>query len=365
MFPFTTSSDGFVITNYDARPALNSHMTVPFGIASKDSGCVKIIAMLSSDDVWIPEAGYVWIENVATGERFSLLDTVKLEVSPNINFSTAYLIHIGPQITNTATHEVCYGMNNGTLHVQGPNYPGFTHELTLNGNALYTSVVAGTDTTITNLAPGNYVSVIRINGVPVDSSDITINEATQLIADFISDYNVVLAGDAVNFTDYSSGATSYTWDFGDGDSSNTAGNETHLFTTPGVFNVTLLVADSNGCTSSTFDVIQVDFPPMSNNSSIQFTGDPASFNTSSGPVTSAAQNNRNATVTASNARLTVSLPEVAATASVTILSMNGTLIANQQQNDATASYELPAAGAYIVNITYTNGTATSTTVLAQ
>ncbi|HXH17713.1 MAG TPA: PKD domain-containing protein, partial [Chitinophagales bacterium] len=53
----------------------------------------------------------------------------------------------------------------------------------------------------------------------------------------------------VNFTDQSSGATSWLWDFGDGTTDNVQ-NPTHTFTTVDTFSVTLTVSNAAGCPSA-------------------------------------------------------------------------------------------------------------------
>lgn len=367
MFPFTLSSDGFVISNYDARPELLSYRTIPFGIVTKDSGCVKIIATCMTNDSNLANPGFIWIEQISTGERHSLLDTVKLEVNPNINYAADFLIHIGPAVENTVTNETCFGYSNGTLHVQGPNYAGFTHELTLNNVVLYNTVVAGVDTMINNLAAGNYVSVVRINGIPVDSSDITIAAAPQLIADFTTDYNTVIEGDTVNFTDYSVGGLTYTWDFGDGNMSTTAGNTSNQYLLPGAYTVTLDITDANGCVSSTFDYIQVDAD--TNNSTTSHGHGNATFggvgaNSPSSANTAVSLRNT-ASVVVSNARIMVNLGEEVTATRVTVVSMNGTVIASEQQTSSIGEYSVPVNGAYIVNVEYSNGTFSTSTVLVQ
>ncbi len=365
MYPFTLTSDGFELTSYDCRPALTTHVTVPFGVLTKDTGDVKIYVVLTSSSPAVATPGYAWIENILTGEHFNLLDTVKLDVSENINFAANYLIHIGLPVSNTVTDETCYEAYDGGLYVQA-NTPGFTHELTLNGTPLYNSIVTGTDTLVTGLAAGNYVSVVRINGIPVDSSDITIAGGTPLIADFYADYNSIVEGDTVTFFDVTTNAYNYSWHFGDGDSTNMGGDVIHQYNTPGIYMATLTISDENGCTASNYDYIDVaSSSTASGNGSGHGHGPMGEVGNGNPNLGNALESFRNTTrFTVSNSRLMVDLSE-ATSSTVTIVSVNGTVVANERQNDSVATYELPAPGAYIVTVVYANGTANSTTIIAQ
>ncbi|MEO6232085.1 MAG: PKD domain-containing protein [Ferruginibacter sp.] len=60
-----------------------------------------------------------------------------------------------------------------------------------------------------------------------------------------------------NFTNFSSGAVSYEWDFGDG-SSSTLSNPTHQFNETGIYNVCLFATNSAGCT----DTFCLDVPAI-------------------------------------------------------------------------------------------------------
>ncbi|HET8829749.1 MAG TPA: PKD domain-containing protein, partial [Pelobium sp.] len=51
------------------------------------------------------------------------------------------------------------------------------------------------------------------------------------------------------FNDSSTGASQWDWDFGDGNTS-TAQNPTHIYSSPGTYNVKLIITASNGCTST-------------------------------------------------------------------------------------------------------------------
>ena len=73
---------------------------------------------------------------------------------------------------------------------------------------------------------------------------LVINQATaSLSADFTASNNNVCLGSAITFSDISTGnPTSWTWDFGDGNSS-TLQNPTHTYSSAGIYNVSLIVSD--------------------------------------------------------------------------------------------------------------------------
>ena len=68
-----------------------------------------------------------------------------------------------------------------------------------------------------------------------------------------------VCGDQYNFTSNAPGATSYSWDFGDGTNS-TSSNPTHQYATPGPYVVTLSVSNGS-CTGSTTQNIVVNAAP--------------------------------------------------------------------------------------------------------
>jgi PKD repeat protein len=370
IFPFTLTSDNYVLTGVDDRTTLSSYRSIPFGIVSKDSGSMKIIAETGSTDPNMDAPYFVWLEQISTGEHFSILDTVKFNFQANSNFSSDFIIHVGPESYSSSTDETCFGYNNGEIYVAGPNFAGFTYQLSHGANTVYSGTIAGIDTNFTGLPAGNYVGVIRVNGIPVDSSDVIIGSPAALIADFTTDYNYINTGDIVNFTDNSTGAVSYDWTFGDGNETYTTGSESHTYGQSGVYYVTLLITDANGCQASTYDIVTVDSASSqaANNHFFnphQGGSDSLSHNSSGphGPMLVAEAHNQTETYFSNEKIVVVNDP--ASVLSVTITSINGSVIASGTSNDARTEYAVPAHGVYVVTTQFTDGTAKSQTVLAQ
>jgi gliding motility-associated-like protein len=99
---------------------------------------------------------------------------------------------------------------------------------------------------------GNYTVKVRIttNQGCVDSSVVVdgIKLGQPGTADFTSNVNDVCASTPVQFTDLSVGASSWLWNFGDGQSS-TQQNPVHLFQDTGRLNVSLTIV-RNGCSTT-------------------------------------------------------------------------------------------------------------------
>ena len=82
------------------------------------------------------------------------------------------------------------------------------------------------------------------------------DEPASVVASFqyeVSDANWA----EVMFTNYSQNATTYAWDFGDGNFSN-QDFPTHFYNQAGVYNVCLTLTEANGCTSTYCDSLGMD-----------------------------------------------------------------------------------------------------------
>lgn len=93
-----------------------------------------------------------------------------------------------------------------------------------------------------------YVKFVVTYGCGVDSVFRVIH-VENAIVDFSADDVTVPENASVHFTNSSTGAVSYLWDFGDGTTS-TLANPTHVYTTEGIYDVSLTATSSYGCVTS-------------------------------------------------------------------------------------------------------------------
>ncbi|MGZ3867031.1 MAG: T9SS type A sorting domain-containing protein [Bacteroidia bacterium] len=88
---------------------------------------------------------------------------------------------------------------------------------------------------------------------------LSLNLAAQTFASFYSDVSSGCSPLAVSFTNTSIGATSYSWDFGDGSPLSTAVNPTHTYTVSGTF-IVQLTACGFGCNTTPSSITVDPFP---------------------------------------------------------------------------------------------------------
>ncbi len=115
----------------------------------------------------------------------------------------------------------------------------------------------GTSTSIspvhTYTAAGTYtinLSATDGNGCSGNTTGtVTVNQSP--VAAFVADTMVACSAPfTVNFTDNSIGGSTYSWNFGDGNTS-TSQNPTNIYTSPGTYTVTIIVTNSTGTCSNT------------------------------------------------------------------------------------------------------------------
>jgi PKD repeat protein len=166
----------------------------------------------------------------------SYQDSVVVTEPPAINTSTVNAPDTCGQAVGSA------GVN-----VQGGNGP-FTYQWS-NG---------ATTANILGLGSGTYTVVTTdANGCTI-ADLVTVNDLPGPIAAYNADpTTVTLIEPNVHFTDASSGGVSWSWDFGDGNTS-ASQNPVHAYTAEGTYTVTLVVTNQYGCSDTITGIVTVE-----------------------------------------------------------------------------------------------------------
>lgn len=149
------------------------------------------------------------------------------------------------------------------LKVNFPSVSGYTlYNWNLgNGNTATTSSANTTYLNITGV-PKTFTATLRVVDIRgcSDTTNKIVNVFPSPVASFsaLGTLTVNVPNSTITFTNISMGATSYTWNFGDGNTS-TATHPAHTYTNPGGYLVRLIAATNKNCrdTFLTSDVILV------------------------------------------------------------------------------------------------------------
>jgi PKD repeat protein len=135
----------------------------------------------------------------------------------------------------------------GLIKLGTDGYVGTPQASTGFGATLVSGGATGVDTLdITFEYPGNYWKARYVSYAnPADEPALVAVNAN---------FDVTTAGLTATFTNRSSGATTYAWDFGDGESS-TDENPSHTYAADGTYSVTLTASDGSDSGTVTKDVI--------------------------------------------------------------------------------------------------------------
>ncbi len=228
-----TQTDGFAFDNVaivDApSPDLGADVTVcagtPVTLTSDITGTAYLWSTgATTASITVTAAGAYWVR-VTDAFGFSGIDTVTVNTVPSP------VVDLGPDAT------VCVGT------VLDAGLSGFDY-LWSNGAMTQTTTVTGSgiwEVLVTDPVYGCTGS---------DAVELTAIEAPE--ADFIW----AAGGTWVEFYDVSPGASSWSWDFGDG-SSGTERDPWHQYAEPGTYTVTLTVSNDCGTNAVSFDVTVV------------------------------------------------------------------------------------------------------------
>ena len=112
-----------------------------------------------------------------------------------------------------------------------------------------TSTLQNPTHTYTN--PGQYTVLLTVDNNQTGCSDDfeLVFEIRDPLADFSASLTSACIGTEISFSNLSSNADAFFWSFGDGNTS-TLSNPTHIYTTPGIYDVELIMYEPTGCSDT-------------------------------------------------------------------------------------------------------------------
>lgn len=167
----------------------------------------------------------------------------------------ALLSGAGPTIVNLSVEAPsCPGASNGAIIIDAVSQAG---SISYSVDGGLTTMPSGT---FTGLPGGTYFILLEDANGCITSQTVTLSSPVTPFADFSTDVTYGFVPLAVNFTNNSVGAVSYTWSFGPAGASSTQQDPLYTYNSAGTYTVLLIAADGI-CSDSAFATIQVEGEP--------------------------------------------------------------------------------------------------------
>jgi gliding motility-associated-like protein len=228
------SDNGMAVVNLPNANTWDVEWFDVFGNSLQINGGVS-----GSDTLKGLEAGAYFVQLFDQTNNCSVIDTVFINQPP-------------PIIQNAQIENSFCGQNNGSIDLNLAD--GF-------GQLTWTWDDGAPTLDRDNLPPGTYVLTVT-DSIGCDTSQsFIVDEENPVDADFDANPPSGLLPLNVQFTNLSTGGTTYSWDFGDGGTS-TQENPSYIYDSDGTFEVVLTVTDElTGCTDVSRFTIRVDSEP--------------------------------------------------------------------------------------------------------
>jgi PKD repeat protein len=246
-------NNNFVI---QALPTLHNGRIIPLGTQMGEAnGSYKIRLTEFSN---FESSTRVYIEDLATGAFHNLSQNNTYDFVNMPWTGQRFKLHFRAPIAMAASG-ACAGDASGKLILNNPNPTAAT--LTVKNAEGMTIAQESNwmgDKVINNLSTGNYNVAIAYDANDVINMNASIaNGSLTAPAAFTASSTVVTLEDAsIQFAGNNNGATTYSWNFGDGNTVNGVLNPVHTYSAAGQYTVTFTTS-SNGCESTTTKVINV------------------------------------------------------------------------------------------------------------
>ena len=188
------------------------------------------------------------LEDLFTGNAYDLMTTSSFSAFISDTTTTArFVLRLGTP-TNISSHDIsCHGNADGAIFLEKNASNDF--EVTLKNNT--GDVIANHNNinrldSITHLKAGTYIIETTNVSCPNSMDTVTISEPLPVNAQFSVDTLMLKHNENINFTNLSSNATTYTWDFDDGNTSIDS-SPSHQYFEANTYHVSLTAYQNENC----------------------------------------------------------------------------------------------------------------------
>lgn len=209
--------------------------TVDLGVKAAAAGQHSLV--FSNTDQF-PASAFIYLEDTENGtwQDVRTNDTYTYTAAAGVNESR-FKIHFYPPVRSTTADAGCETAGSVVLEEQAP--ASWNYVITDAQNQTVSSGQLEGTATVNGLAAGDYTLTLseQASGY-VAVETFTVNGPAQVTATALASVTVAEAGEEIQFTAQTQNANTYSWDFGDGNSSQDM-NPVHLYNAAGTYAVTL------------------------------------------------------------------------------------------------------------------------------
>lgn len=242
-------------------PQQNLNLSIPVRAKIGTSGAYTIFfQQVDSMDASV----CLLFQDLITGVQLDMRQQSSYSFSANdTSWWPRFRVRLSGALSYSLSDEGCPGDNNGTVVLSNPTSLNWNLTLQdLSGGIVGSQSGTAQSFVFDQLAPGQYVLISSGgSGCPVPVDTLFIPPGNAVNSAFTSNEDTVYlsGGGSVQFTAQQSGATSWLWDFGDGNTNDTLLNPLHTYTQPGQYLVRL-ISVNGGCTDTSSMLINVLLP---------------------------------------------------------------------------------------------------------
>lgn len=257
--PYLGSMSGTVLTSINGLPLLNTNFSIPVKAITPVSKSFTFSTLQTDFPNNVCVTLYDSYTNITTNlitdsYTCTLYDTTTV-ARFSINFFTGSSVG-----TSSLKQPDCPSPDGGVVSAKGQGNGPWNYTWKSGNTILKTSLSKSTADSLTGLSGGNYfVSVSTVGQCDIFSPTFILTPVISPLAYFVPQtFTATLSNSGqVSFTDYSSGAISRFWDFGDNSGTSTLTHPQYNYKAPGTYTVTLVTESSTSCMDTVQEVIHV------------------------------------------------------------------------------------------------------------
>lgn len=346
-----TNIDAQSHLSINALPSLNKETQIELCISTNTSGAYTIQSFELGN--FLPGVS-IMLEDKMTGMiyRFRKGSTYTINLFANtIATANRFSLHFSPPTNIVYSNVTCYGLTDGALTVKKSGNTNWEYQLKDDaGNVIHNGNSITEETIINGLNVGVYYIETSSQYTASDTNSFAIIQPNMIIADYEVDSSgvVIVPFKSIKFDNLSSGASSYSWNFGDGSLPSNQFSPVHQYSAAGVYVVSLTAAN-NGCDVIYSNTITVH-PFVTTN------------------IASVSQGQNTLSVFQKDDKLVINAQTFPATQMiVTIFNSLGQKvysISRENETNVSESVSLSVAGTYIVNV-YANNNSVNKKMIYQ